>query len=139
MREKSSDQVKIGFSSTCDWLRGWSEFFWPIAKRSRANPDNFHSFNTQLEIALSSGPSFLFLLFFLILRKIRHKNKLKLFQKHFGFHLGTVCLVGFMCLDKGTDISNAGPDNSQQSRRNCSGLESLCLFFPWFGSLDVCA
>ena len=54
-RENTSDQVAIGFSFACDWLRGWREFYRPITERSEAKPMQSQiTFDTRLKIALKS-------------------------------------------------------------------------------------
>ena len=40
-RENVGDQVVIGVSFACDWLREWHEFSGPIKERSKAKPMQF--------------------------------------------------------------------------------------------------
>ena len=40
-RENAGDQVVIGVSFACDWLREWHEFSGPIKERSKAKPMQF--------------------------------------------------------------------------------------------------
>ena len=40
-RENVGDQVVIGVSFACDWLRKWHEFSGPIKERSKAKPMQF--------------------------------------------------------------------------------------------------
>ena len=52
-QENASDQVAIGFTFACDWLRGLREFSRPITERTKVKPMLSRiTFDTQLKIAL---------------------------------------------------------------------------------------